>query len=47
MLAEKTGFRLPAAGNSELQHLADRFTEQALATLEKAKENGHTVVTTK
>ena len=28
----------------ELKHLADRFTEQALATLEKARENGHAVV---
>ena len=45
LLAEKTGFRLPEAGGScgELKHLADRFTEQALATLEKAKENGHAV----
>jgi hypothetical protein len=45
LLAEKTGFRLPEAGGNcgELKHLADRFTEQALATLEKAKENGHTV----
>lgn len=42
MLAEKTGFRLPAAGGScgDLKHLADRFTEQALATLDRSRENG-------
>jgi uncharacterized membrane protein YqiK len=43
LLAEKSGFRLPQSDSSELKHLADRFTEQALATLEKSKENGHAV----
>jgi uncharacterized membrane protein YqiK len=47
LLAEKSGFHMPgdAASSCELQKLADRFTEQALATLERTKaENGHAPV---
>ncbi len=44
LLAEKTGFRLADQNGCELKQLADRFTEQALATLDRAKPtDGQTV----